>query len=155
MKSKKSMENMEIDSNSKLISPEQLKKNLLNINNSLCGYINSLNQNFDESPELLNKTTKYSDQLMNEFTNFYEQFNSLTEEFLNDNTNQKQNNISSYPKAIVIDNKTIKHLSELYKNNLNNLVSKNNDTEKSIQYFEKDLKELKDYINSKEKKPEK
>ena len=155
MKSKKSMENMEIDSNSKLISPEQLKKNLLNINNSLCGYINSLNQNFDESPELLNKTTKYSDQLMNEFTNFYEQFNSLTEEFLTDNTNQKQNNISSYPKAIVIDNKTIKHLSELYKNNLNNLVSKNNDTEKSIQYFEKDLKELKDYINSKEKKPEK
>ena len=155
MKSKKSMENMEIDSNSKLISPEQLKKNLLNINNSLCGYINSLNQNFDESPELLNNTTKYSDQLMNEFTNFYEQFNSLTEEFLNDKANQKQNNISSHPKAIVIDNKTIKHLSELYKNNLNNLVIKNNDTEKSIQYFEKDLKELKDYINSKEKKPEK
>ena len=155
MKSKKSIDKMEIESNSKIISPEQLKKNLLNINNSLCGYINSLNQNFDESPELLNKTTKYSDQLMNEFTNFYEQFNSLTEEFLNDNTNQKQNNISSHPKAIVIDNKTIKHLSELYKNNLNNLVSKNNDTEKSIQYFEKDLKELKDYINSKEKKPEK
>ena len=49
----------------------------------------------------------------------------------------------------------IKNLSESYKNNLNNLVSKNADTEKYIQSFEKDIKELKDYINSKEKKQEK
>ena len=155
MKSKKSMENMEIDSNSKIISSEQLKKNLLNINNSLCGYINSLNKNFDESPELLNNTIKYSDQLINEFTNFYNQFNLLTDEVLKDNTNQKQNNINSSSKRIVIDSKMIKNLSESYKNNLNNLVSKNADTEKYIQSFEKDIKELKDYINSKEKKQEK
>ena len=92
---------------------------------------------------------------MNEFTNFYEQFNKLTEEALIDNTNQKQNNISSNHKKIVIDNKMIKNLSDLYKNNLNKLESKNNDTEKAIESFKKELKELKDFVNSKQKKQEK
>ena len=155
MKSKKSLENMEIESNTKLMSPEQLKTNLLNINNYLCCYINSLNQNYDESPEHLNNTIKYSEKLMNEFTNFYEQFNKLTEEALIDNTNQKQNYISSNHKKIVIDNKMIKNLSDLYKNNLNKLESKNNDTKKAIQSFEEELKNLKDFVNSKQKKQEK
>ena len=42
MKSKKSVDKMEIESNSKIISPEQLKKDLLNINISLCNYMKSL-----------------------------------------------------------------------------------------------------------------
>ena len=82
MKSKKSIDKMEIESNSKIISPDKLKENLLTINISLCNYMKSLNQNFDESPESLNKTSKYSDQLIDEFTKFYEQFNILTDETL-------------------------------------------------------------------------
>ena len=152
MKSKKSMDSMEIDSNTNIISPEQLKKNLLNINNSLCNYIKSLNQNFDESPELLNDTSKYSDQLINEFTNFYNQFNLLTEEALKDNNNQKQKNSSLNPKSIVIDNKMVKSFSESIGKNLFILDKKNKETDIAIKNYERELNELKEYIKSKDKK---
>ena len=152
MKSKKSMDSMEIDSNTNIISPEQLKKNLLNINNSLCNYIKSLNQNFDESPELLNDTSKYSDQLINEFTNFYNQFNLLTETALKDNNNQKQTNSNLNPKSIVIDNKMVKSFSESIEKNLFILDKKNKETDIAIKNYERELNELKEYIKSKDKK---
>ncbi len=152
MKSKKSMDNMEIDSNTDIISPEQLKKNLLNINNSLCNYIKSLNQNFEESPELLNETSKYSDQLIDEFTNFYNQFNLLTETALKDNNNQKQTNSNLNPKSIVIDNKMVKSFSESIEKNLFILDKKNKETDNAIKNYEKELNELKKYIKSKDKK---
>ena len=152
MKSKKSMDNMEIDSNTNIRSPEQLKKNLLNINNSLCNYIKSLNQNFDESPELLNDTSKYSDQLINEFTNFYNQFNLLTETALKDNNNQKQTNSNLNPKSIVIDNKMVKSFSESIGKNLFILDKKNKETDIAIKNYERELNELKEYIKSKDKK---
>ena len=152
MKSKKSMDNMEIDSNTNIISPEQLKKNLLNINNSLCNYIKSLNQNFEESPELLNETSKYSDQLIDEFTNFYNQFNLLTETALKDNNNQKQTNSNLNPKSIVIDNKMVKSFSESIEKNLFILDKKNKETDNAIKNYEKELNELKKYIKSKDKK---
>ena len=56
--------------------------------------IKSLNKDFDESPEHLNNSMKYSKELINEFTNFHKQFNLLSEEVLKDNTNQKQKNSS-------------------------------------------------------------
>ena len=152
MKSKKSMDNMEIDSNTDIISPEQLKKNLLNINNSLCNYIKSLNQNFEESPELLNETSKYSDQLIDEFTKFYNQFNLLTETALKDNNNQKQTNSNLNPKSIVIDNKMVKSFSESIEKNLFILDKKNKETDNAIKNYEKELNELKKYIKSKDKK---
>ena len=152
MKSKKSMDSMEIDSNTNIISPEQLKKNLLNINNSLCNYIKSLNQNFEESPELLNETSKYSDQLIDEFTNFYNQFNLLTETALKDNNNQKQTNPNLNPKSIVIDNKMVKSFSESIEKNLFILDKKNKETDNAIKNYEKELNELKKYIKSKDKK---
>ena len=143
---------MEIDSNTNIISPEQLKKNLLNINNSLCNYIKSLNQNFEESPELLNETSKYSDQLIDEFTNFYNQFNLLTETALKDNNNQKQTNSNLNPKSIVIDNKMVKSFSESIEKNLFILDKKNKETDNAIKNYEKELIELKKYIKSKDKK---
>ena len=142
---------MEIESNSKIISPEQLKMNLLNINKSLCNYINSLNK----SPECLNETSKYSDQLIDGFTKFYDQFNILTEEALKDTTNQNQNNLSSAPKQIIIDYKIIKQFSNQIDKSLNKLKKKNNETDNVIQNYVKDLKEIKEYIKSKDQKPEK
>ena len=128
------------DSNLKLISPDELRKNLLNINNSFCNYIKSLNKDFDESPEHLNNSMKYSKELINEFTNFHKQFNLLSEEVLKDNTNQKQKNSS--PKEIIIENTVIKSFIETLKNNNDKLKKKNEETTNTIKGYENDIRKL-------------
>ena len=92
----------------KLMTPEELRRKLLNINISFCNYINTFNHSFEDSPEPLNNAMKYSKVLTDEFTQFYQQFNILTEEALKEEVkqNQNQNQISS-PKKIVIDNEPI------------------------------------------------
>ena len=64
-----------MDSNRKLMTPEELRNELLNINISFCNYIDTFKQDFKESPEHLNNAMKYSNQLTEGFTKFYEQFN--------------------------------------------------------------------------------
>ena len=128
------------NSNLKLISHEELRKNLLNINNSFCNYIKSLNKDFDESPEHLNNSMKYSKELINEFTDFYKQFNLLSEEVLKDDTNQKQK-ISS-PKEIIIDNAVVKYYTESLKSSIDKLKRKNEETANTIKGYENDVRKL-------------
>ena len=128
------------DSNLKLISHEELRKNLLNINNSFCNYIKSLNKDFDESPEHLNNSMKYSKELINEFTDFYKQFNLLSEEVLKDDANQKQKNSS--PKEIIIDNAVVKYYTESLKSSIDKLKRKNEETTNTIKGYENDVRKL-------------
>ncbi len=135
------------DSNLKLISPEELRQNLLNINNSFCNYIKSLNKDFDESPEHLNNSMKYSKELINEFTDFYKQFNLLSGEALKENTNHKQKNSS--PKEIIVDNIVIKYFSDSLKANIDKLKKKNEETTNTIKGYENDIRKLFDSSSNK------
>ena len=86
---------------------------------------------------------KYSKVLTDEFTQFYQQFNILTEEALKeeDKQNQNQNQISS-PKKIVIDNMTVKQILNTNRNNLDKLKRKNEETSKTIKFYEGQLKKM-------------
>ena len=86
---------------------------------------------------------KYSKVLTDEFTQFYQQFNILTEEALKEEVkqNQNQNQISS-PKKIVIDNMTVKQILNTNRNNLDKLKRKNEETSKTIKFYEDELKKI-------------
>ena len=131
------------NSNQKLMTPEELRRKLLNINISFCNYINTFNHSFEDSPEPLNNAMKYSKVLTDEFTQFYQQFNILTEEALKEEVkqNQNQNQISS-PKKIVIDNMTVKQILNTNRNNLDKLKRKNEETGKTIKFYEGQLKKM-------------
>ena len=131
------------NSNQKLMTPEELRRKLLNINISFCNYINTFNHSFEDSPEPLNNAMKYSKVLTDEFTQFYQQFNILTEEALKEEVkqNQNQNQISS-PKKIVIDNMTVKQILNTNRNNLDKLKRKNEETSKTIKFYEEELKKI-------------
>ena len=131
------------NSNQKLMTPEELRRKLLNINISFCNYINTFNHSFEDSPEPLNNAMKYSKVLTDEFTQFYQQFNLLTEEALKEEVkqNQNQNQISS-PKKIVIDNMTVKQILNTNRNNLDKLKRKNEETGETIKFYEDELKKI-------------
>ena len=131
------------NSNQKLMTPEELRRKLLNINISFCNYINTFNHSFEDSPEPLNNAMKYSKVLTDEFTQFYQQFNILTEEALKEEVkqNQNQNQISS-PKKIVIDNMTVKQILNTNRNNLDKLKRKNEETGETIKFYEGQLKKM-------------
>ena len=131
------------NSNQKLMTPEELRRKLLNINISFCNYINTFNHSFEDSPEPLNNAMKYSKVLTDEFTQFYQQFNILTEEALKEEVkqNQNQNQISS-PKKIVIDNMTVKQILNTNRNNLDKLKRKNEETDETIKFYEGQLKKM-------------
>ena len=130
------------DSNLKLMTPEELRKHLLSINISFCNYINSFNKEFDESPEPLNNAVKYSNQLTDEFTKFYQQFNLLTEEALKKEDNPKQKQTNSGPNRIIIDNMIVKQLSYSIKNNIDKLKKKNEETNNTIKMYDNELSKM-------------
>ena len=136
------------DSNLKLMTPEELRNHLLNINISFCNYINSFNKDFDESPEPLNSAVKYSNQLTDGFTKFYQQFNLLTEEALKKEDNQKQNQINPGPNRITIDNMIVKQLTYTMKNNLIKLKKKNEETTNTIKMYDNELSKMIDNKSS-------
>ena len=121
------------DSNLKLMTPEELRKHLLSINISFCNYISSFNKEFDESPEPLNNAVKYSNQLTDDFTKFYQQFNLL---------NPKQNQKNSGPNRIIIDNMIVKQLSYSIKNNIDKLKKKNEETNNTIKMYDNELSKM-------------
>ena len=129
------------NSNQKLMTPEELRRKLLNINISFCNYINTFNHSFEDSPEPLNNAMTYSKVLTDEFTQFYQQFNILTEEALKEEVKQNQNQISS-PKKIVIDNMTVKQILNTNRNNLDKLKRKNEETGETIKFYEGQLKKM-------------
>ena len=128
-----------MDSNRKLMTPEELRNELLNINISFCNYIDTFKKDFKESPEHLNNAVKYSNQLTEGFTKFYEQFNLLTEEALKKEDNQQQNQVNQDSNKIIIDNMIVKHLSYNMKNNLDKLKKKNEETINTIKMYENEL----------------
>ena len=130
------------DSNLKLMTPEELRKHLLSINISFCNYISSFNKEFDESPEPLNNAVKYSNQLTDDFTKFYQQFNLLTEEALKKEDNPKQNQKNSGPNRIIIDNMIVKQLSYSTKNNIDKLKKKNEETNNTIKMYDNELSKM-------------
>ena len=129
------------NSNQKLMTLEELRTKLLRINNSFCNYISTFNNNFEESPEPLNNAMKYSKVLTDEFTQFYQQFNILTEEALKEEVKQNQNT-NSAPKKIIIDNLLVKHILNVNKNNLEKLKRKNEETNKTIENHSKELSKI-------------
>ena len=78
---------------------------------------------------------KYSKELTDDFTQFYQQFNMLTEEALKEEVKQNQNT-NSAPKKILIDNLLVKHILNVNKNNLEKLKRKNEETNKTIKNHE-------------------
>ena len=129
------------NSNQKLMTLEELRTKLLRINNSFCNYISTFNNNFEESPEPLNNAMKYSKELTDDFTQFYQQFNMLTEEALKEEVKQNQNTTSA-PKKILIDNLLVKHILNVNKNNLEKLKRKNEETNKTIENHSKELSKI-------------
>ena len=129
------------NSNQKLMTLEELRTKLLRINNSFCNYISTFNNNFEESPEPLNNAMKYSKELTDDFTQFYQQFNMLTEEALKEEVEQNENT-NSAPKKILIDNLLVKHILNVNKNNLEKLKRKNEETNKTIENHSKELSKI-------------
>ena len=139
MNSKKSNN---IDPNTKLITTQELKEKLEKINNSFCDYIKSLNQNFDETPEHLNLSMKNSNILLDEFKNFYDQFNLLTEKVLNTNNSNKEKNTTGQKKTIIVENVIVKQLKRSIKTSIDNLKIKNDENNNAIKKYDNELKSL-------------
>lgn len=139
MNSKKSNN---IDPNTKLITTQELKEKLEKINNSFCDYIKSLNQNFDETPEHLNISMKNSNILLDEFKNFYDQFNLLTEKVLNTNNSNKEKNTTGQKKTIIVENVIVKQLKRSIKASIDNLKIKNDENNNAIKKYDNELKSL-------------
>ena len=139
MNSKKSNN---IDPNTKLITTQELKEKLEKINNSFCDYIKSLNQNFDETPEHLNISMKNSNILLDEFKNFYDQFNLLTEKVLNTNNSNKEKNTTGQKKTIIVENVIVKQLKRSIKTSIDNLKNKNDENNNAIKKYDNELKSL-------------
>ena len=79
-----------------------------------------------------------------------ELINILHDKALNNRT--KQNQKDSSPKEIIVDNKIVKHLSNVIKNNLNNLKVKNDEYNKALVNYENEFKK-KSNSGKSEKKP--
>ena len=139
MNSKKSNN---IDPNTKLMTTQELKEKLEKINNSFCNYIKSLNQNFDETPEHLNISMKNSNILLDEFKNFYDQFNLLTEKVLNTNNSNKEKNTTGQKKTIIVENVIVKQLKRSIKTSIDNLKIKNDENNNDIKKYDNELKSL-------------
>ena len=139
MNSKKSNN---IDPNTKLMTTQELKEKLEKINNSFCDYIKSLNQNFDETPEHLNISMKNSNILLDEFKNFYDQFNLLTEKVLNTNNSNKEKNTTGQKKTIIVENVIVKQLKRSIKTSIDNLKIKNDENNNAIKKYDNELKSL-------------
>ena len=117
--------------NKQILSPEEMKNKIIKINNSFNNYITSLTKDFDKDPNSYKDSCKFSSELIEEFNQFYDNFNLLREEVLTKNNQNPQNN-NMEPKekeTLVIDNFIVKDLKESFtkKNiNLNNSINENN-----------------------------
>ena len=117
--------------NKQILSPEEMKNKIIKINNTFNNYITSLTKDFDKDPNSYKDSCKFSSELIEEFNQFYDNFNLLREEVLTKNNQNPQNN-NMEPKekeTLVIDNIIVKDLKESFtkKNiNLNNSINENN-----------------------------
>ena len=128
-----------------LLTPEEMKKNLEEINNSFNNYMKSLIKDFDESPETLQESVKYSTELIDKFKEFNDKFNLLSDEALSNKTNQNQQNNSTKSNErnkVIVDNITVKELDELINGENIKLTKTIKENDEKIKKFNEELKNL-------------
>ena len=128
-----------------LLTPEEMKKNLEEINNSFNNYMKSLIKDFDESPETLQESVKYSTELIDKFKEFNDKFNLLSDEALLNKTNQNQQTNSTKSNErnkVIVDNITVKELDELINGENIKLTKTIKENDEKIKKFNEELKNL-------------
>ena len=128
-----------------LLTPEEMKKNLEEINNSFNNYMKSLIKDFDESPETLQESVKYSTELIDKFKEFNDKFNLLSDEALSIKTNQNQQTNSTKSNErnkVIVDNITVKELDELINGENIKLTKTIKENDEKIKKFNEELKNL-------------
>ena len=128
-----------------LLTPEEMKKNLEEINNSFNNYMKSLIKDFDESPETLQESVKYSTELIDKFKEFNDKFNLLSDEALSNKTNQNQQTNSTKSNErnkVIVDNITVKELDELINGENIKLTKTIKENDEKIKKFNEELKNL-------------
>ena len=139
--------NNNINLNPEFKTPEQLKASLEKINNSFNNYLISLIQDFDENPKTIQNSVKYSTELIDDFKNFYKEFNILGEDILNNNTNQHQENKNNMQNPnernkIYIDNTIVKDLDNSIKIRNDKLENLTKENDIKISKYLNELKDL-------------
>ena len=130
--------------NKQILSPEEMKNKIIKINNSFNNYIKSLTKDFDEDPNSYKNSCKFSSDLIDEFNQFYDNFNLLREEVLNKNNQNPQNNIIE-PKEreiLIIDNIIVKDLKESFIKKNINLTNSINENKNRIAKINDDLNKI-------------
>ena len=130
-----------IRENRELFTPEELKHHLEKINLSFSEYIKALNKDFDEQPDSLKNSVEYSTQIIEEFKNFYSNFNLLSDEMLTSNV-QKNNNTSNEKNKIIIDNSIVKEINSILEEKINKIKKQNTEIKDKIDQIKKDLKSV-------------
>ena len=128
-----------------LLTPEDMKKNLEEINNYFNNYMKSLIKDFDESPETLQESVKYSTELIDKFKEFNDKFNLLSDEALSNKTNQNQQTNSTKSNErnkVIVDNITVKELDELINGENIKLTKTIKENDEKIKKFNEELKNL-------------
>ena len=85
---------------------------------------------------------KNSNILLDEFKNFYDQFNLLTEKVLNTNNSNKEKNTTGQKKTIIVENVIVKQLKRSIKTSIDNLKIKNDENNNAIKKYDNELKSL-------------
>ena len=137
--------------NQEFPSPEEMKSKLVKINTSFNNYIKSLIKDFDDNPDNLKDSTKYSNELIDEFKQFYNHFNILSEEALMSEKEVNQN-ISPHlinsdsrrngNNQVIIDNQTIKALAEEIKDKNDKLNAFNKENYEKKVIIQKELRSM-------------
>ena len=134
-----------INQNPRIKTPEEMKANLEKINNSFNQYLKSLIKDFDENPESLKDSVKYSSDLIEDFKQFYNEYNFLSEEVLikpnQSNMNQNQQNQSNRNR-IYIDYLSVKAMEKNINDYNNKLKKTNDENEIKINKIYEDLRKL-------------
>ena len=139
--------NNNINLNQEFKTPEQLKASLEKINNSFNNYLISLIQDFDENPKTIQNSVKYSTELIDDFKNFYKEFNILGEDILNNNPNLHQENKNNMQNPnernkIYIDNTIVKDLDNSIKIRNDKLENLTKENDIKISKYLNELKDL-------------
>ena len=130
-----------IRQNRELFTPEELKHHLEKINLSFSEYIKALSNDLDEQPDSLKNSVEYSTQIIEEFKNFYTNFNLLSDEMLTSNV-QNDNNTSNERNKIIIDNSIVKDINLILEEKINKIKKQNTENKDKIDQIKKDFKNV-------------
>ena len=130
-----------IRQNRELFTPEELKHHLEKINLSFSEYIKALSNDLDEQPDSLKNSVEYSTQIIEEFKNFYTNFNLLSDEMLTSNV-QNDNNTSNERNKIIIDNSIVKDINLILEDKINKIKKQNTENKDKIDQIKKDFKNV-------------